>query len=85
MVHADQVQIQSFTEARLLRRRDVKRLTGMTRYLIDKLEAEGAFPRRIQLGERAVFWSADEVDRFVQAELARRTGRAAPQAQASKV
>jgi predicted DNA-binding transcriptional regulator AlpA len=51
---------------RLLRRSDVKNITGMTRYMIDMLEEHGGFPKRMQVGRRAVFWSEAEVIGFIE-------------------
>lgn len=51
---------------RLIRRPEVSRITGMTRYLIDLLEHAGAFPSRLQVGARAVFWSEAEVLEFIE-------------------
>ncbi len=50
---------------RLIRRSDVKKITGMTRYMIDMLEEADLFPQRMQVGQRNVFWSEAEVTRFV--------------------
>lgn len=53
------------TNDRLLRRPDVQEITGMTRYMIDMLEEHGGFPKRMQVGHRAVFWSEAEVIAFL--------------------
>jgi prophage regulatory protein len=53
------------TNDRLLRRPDVQKITGMTRYMIDMLEDLGGFPKRMQVGHRAVFWSEAEVIAFL--------------------
>ncbi len=59
----------------LIRRRELYALTGMSRYLVDLLEYSGAFPRRIRVGTRAVFWSLSEVAAFVdQAKAGRGLG-----------
>ena len=50
---------------RFLRRAEVCRLTGMSRYLIDMLEDCGAFPKRMQVGHRNVYWSETEVSDFL--------------------
>lgn len=51
---------------RLVRRREVYSITGMSRYLIDLLEEAGEFPARVRVGQRAVFWSLNEVTAFVE-------------------
>jgi len=51
---------------RLIRRLDVQKITGMTRYMIDMLEEIDAFPKRMKVGQRNVFWSEAEVVRFVE-------------------
>jgi predicted DNA-binding transcriptional regulator AlpA len=50
---------------RLLRRPEVCRITGMTRYLIDLLEQNGSFPKRMLVGRRNVYWSEAEVLDFL--------------------
>jgi len=44
-----------------LRLRQVSQLTGLGRSMIYQMQAEGRFPRRIKLGERAVGWLESEV------------------------
>jgi prophage regulatory protein len=46
---------------RALRLRQVSQLTGLGRSMIYQLQAEGRFPQRIKLGERAVGWLESEV------------------------
>ena len=46
---------------RALRLRQVSQLTGLGRSMIYQMQAEGRFPRRIKLGERAVGWLESEV------------------------
>jgi predicted DNA-binding transcriptional regulator AlpA len=38
----------------------------MTRYMIDMLEEHDGFPKRMQVGHRAVFWSEAEVIGFIE-------------------
>lgn len=40
---------------------------------IDRLEAEGKFPRRVPMGERRVGWVTEEIDAHVDAAIARRS------------
>jgi len=51
---------------RLIRRNTVFEITGMSRYMVDILEAAGEFPARVRVGQRAVFWSLNEVTAFVE-------------------
>ncbi|MGC1387871.1 MAG: AlpA family transcriptional regulator [Steroidobacteraceae bacterium] len=46
---------------RALRLRQVCQFTGLGRSMIYQMQAEGRFPRRIKLGERAVGWLESEV------------------------
>lgn len=62
------------TYDKLLRRPDVQEITGFTRYMIDLLEGVGAFPKRMQVGRRNVFWSESEVVAFVEQAKCNRGG-----------
>ena len=55
-------------DERLIRRPEVLRITGMTRYMVDLLEENGAFPKRVKIGQRAVFWPKTEIDAFISAQ-----------------
>ncbi len=46
---------------RALRLRQVCQLTGLGRSMTYQMQAEGRFPQRIKLGERAVGWLESEV------------------------
>jgi prophage regulatory protein len=46
---------------RALRLRQVSQLTGLGRSMIYQMQAEGRFPQRIKLGDRAVGWLESEV------------------------
>ena len=46
---------------RALRLKQVCQLTGLGRSMIYQMQAEGRFPQRIKLGERAVGWLESEV------------------------
>lgn len=48
-------------EENVLRLTEVKRLTGLSRSTIYRLEAAKKFPERIRLSERATGWKAHEV------------------------
>ncbi len=51
----------------ILRKPDVIQRTGLSASTIDRLERDGAFPRRRQLGPKAVGWLASELDEWEQA------------------
>lgn len=57
---------QSILAPRFLRIRDVVVRTGLSRSRIYSLEAEGGFPRRRQLSERAVAWHENEVAAWIE-------------------
>jgi prophage regulatory protein len=50
---------------RLYRLRQVKQFVPFGTSWIYALEARGDFPKRIQLGPRAVAWVADEIEEWV--------------------
>jgi prophage regulatory protein len=50
-----------YPNERALRLRQVSQLTGLGRSMIYQMQAEGRFPQRIKLGERAVRWLESEV------------------------
>jgi prophage regulatory protein len=50
---------------RLLRLRDVCRMTGLCRSMIYKMQAENRFPRRVKIGVRAVGWLEHEVAQWL--------------------
>lgn len=50
----------------LLRKKDVCQLVGLSVSTIRRLEIEGVFPKRRQIGNgRAVRWLASEVEEFM--------------------
>lgn len=54
------------THDKLLRRRDVIALTGLSRTTLWVMEREGRFPRRRKVGPAAVAWSEREVMEWMQ-------------------
>ncbi|MCY4596258.1 MAG: AlpA family phage regulatory protein [Bryobacterales bacterium] len=60
-------------EARILRRRDVERLTLLSKASIYRLMQLGMFPTPLKLGQRAVAWRADEIHEWI-ASRPRATG-----------
>jgi prophage regulatory protein len=62
---------------RALRKREVEQKTSLRGGTIDREEAAGRFPRRIQLGPRAIGWLENEVDEWIAGRVAERDGKAA--------
>jgi prophage regulatory protein len=60
---------------RLIRLAEVRSVTGLSRTSVYRLEAEGAFPKRIPLSAFAVAWDADEVQGWVESRIAEREKR----------
>ena len=46
---------------RLLRRRQVEEITGMSRWSICKMMQNGEFPRPVKIGPTAVRWRASDI------------------------
>lgn len=53
---------------RILRRKQVEEITGLSRSAIYALMAKGDFPRPAKLSARAVGWSASAVDHWIAAK-----------------
>ena len=51
---------------RLLRRRQVEKITGMKRSTVYRRMQEGDFPRPVKIGPAAVRWRESEVDAWVE-------------------
>ena len=56
-------------EHRILRLKEVERLTGFKRSHLYSLMNMGDFPRAIRLGARAVGWNSVEVDKWIATRL----------------
>lgn len=50
---------------KLLRFHEVKKLVGLSRTTIWRLERQGKFPRRKQISENAVAWLDEEIQRWI--------------------
>ena len=62
-------------EARLIRIREVMRMTGLARSTIWRNERCGEFPSRIRLGKNSVAWRYEEVRAWCDSrEVVRRPG-----------
>ena len=55
------VRLERDPNQRALRLKQVCQLTGLGRSMIYQMQAEGRFPQRVKLGERAVGWLESEV------------------------
>ncbi len=53
-------------EISLLRLRQVQAATGLPRSTLYFFIAEGNFPKPVKLGERAVAWRSDDVERWIE-------------------
>ncbi len=51
---------------RILRRREVEALTGLSRSTIYAQMAEGTFPKPVRLGKRAVGWTDSTIEEWVE-------------------
>jgi prophage regulatory protein len=59
---------------RLLRRREVERLTSLTRSTIYSRVAEGTFPKPVPIGPMRVGWVESEILEWLKACVATRDG-----------
>ncbi|MBI4996778.1 MAG: AlpA family transcriptional regulator [Rhodocyclales bacterium] len=70
---------------RYLRTKQVAELTGLSRAMIYKLQAEGTFPKKVSLSIRAVGWLESEVVQWLESRKSVvKTGREAKPAQPSE-
>ena len=51
---------------KILRRKDVEEIVGLSRSTIYKLMSTGAFPRSIRLGPRAVGWLLSDIEAWIE-------------------
>lgn len=58
------------TRPRILRRKQVQELTGLSRSTIYLRVAQGTFPKAISLGPRAVGWLDSEVQAWLDNQIA---------------
>lgn len=62
---------------RILRKQQIAELTGYSAVHLCRMEREGRFPRRVNLGDRAVGWVEAEVLDWIAERIAERDGQAA--------
>lgn len=60
------------TIGRVIRRKELCRMVGLSDVTIWRLEREGDFPKRISLGGNSVGWLEDEVVAWIAARAAAR-------------
>ena len=49
----------------ILREKEVKLITGLSRVTRWRMEREDLFPQRIQLGKRSVGWRSEEIEAWL--------------------
>lgn len=54
---------------KLLTKKQVRELVTYSYAHIDRLEADGKFPKRIRLGQQRVAWVATEIDDWIRARI----------------
>ena len=59
-------------ETSLIRRKDVERLTGLSRSRIYDLMSKGKFPKPVSLGAKSVAWLEIEAREWIAARIAER-------------
>jgi prophage regulatory protein len=69
--HADIAET-TLTTLRILRRPEIRTITGFCDEQIDKMEARNQFPRRIHTGARSVGWVEHEVRQWLIDRMAER-------------
>ena len=57
------------TQTRVVRMRELTKLTGLARSRIYQLQAEGQFPKSIKLSERSVGWIEIEVLTWIEERM----------------
>ena len=65
---------------RLLRRRQVEEITGMSRSSIYRLMQDGEFPRPVRIGPSAVRWRASDITAWLESRPVTRSEFGPPSA-----
>ena len=52
-------------QAKILRRKDVETMIGLSRSTIYKLMSQGTFPKAIHLGPRTVGWRMSDIEDWI--------------------
>ena len=53
------------TTIRIIRRPELREITGLSDATVDRREAAGEFPRRRRIGVQSVGWLSDEVEQWM--------------------
>lgn len=52
---------------RIMRFKEVREVTGLSKTTINRFEKEGRFPTRVSLGPRSIGWFEEDVKEFLMA------------------
>ena len=58
-------------QAKILCRKDVESMVGLSRSTIYKLMNQGLFPKAIRLGPRAIGWLMSDIENWINQQAAR--------------
>ena len=50
---------------RIMRFKEVREVTGLSKTTINRFEKEGRFPSRVSLGQRSIGWFEEDVQTFL--------------------
>ena len=56
-------------EQKILRLPEVKEITGLSRSTIYLRMSEGSFPKKIDLGARAIGWVSSEINQWIEEKI----------------
>lgn len=52
-------------QVRLMRLAEVKQVTGLSRASIYRFADDGAFPRPVKIGDRAIAWRSTDIEAWI--------------------
>ena len=61
-------------QQQFLRRPAVEAITGLGRSTIYQMMSDGRFPKSVRIGRRAVAWTAEEVQAWLEQRISERSG-----------
>jgi prophage regulatory protein len=61
-------------QQQFLRRPAVEAVTGLGRSTIYQMMSDGRFPKSVRIGRRAVAWTAEEIQAWLEERIAERSG-----------